>query len=85
VPMDARLTALMADSIREAGLPAKTMTSGAGHDAMIMASRVPATMLFLRSPGGISHDPSESVLVEDIEASLHVARGFLERLAADVR
>lgn len=85
VPMDQRLTALMADAICDAGLPVKTMTSGAGHDAMIMASRVPSTMLFVRSPGGISHDPAESVLVEDVEASLHVASRFLERLALNVR
>ena len=38
------------------------MTSGAGHDAMIVAARMPAAMLFLRSPGGISHHPDESVL-----------------------
>src|SRR5258708_16948894 len=37
VPMDPHLTALMADAIREAGLSKKRMTSGAGHDAMIMA------------------------------------------------
>ncbi len=84
VPMDRQLTALMVDAMSAAGLAAKTMTSGAGHDAMVMARRVPATMLFLRSPGGISHDPCESVLVEDIEASLHVARKFLERLASSV-
>jgi allantoate deiminase len=40
-------------------------------------------MLFLRSPGGISHHPAESVREEDIEASLHVGRRFLERLAAE--
>jgi allantoate deiminase len=85
VPMDQRLTALMCDAIRDAGLPVKCITSGAGHDAMIMATRVPATMLFLRSPGGISHDPDESVRVEDVEASLRVARGVLERLASRVR
>ena len=85
VPMDTRLTEVMVEAIRDAGCPPKTMTSGAGHDAMIMASRMAATMLFLRSPGGISHHPSESVLVEDVQASLHVARGFLKRIAAGVR
>jgi allantoate deiminase len=85
VPMDARQTERMTDAIRDAGLPPKTMSSGAGHDAMIMASRVPSTMLFVRSPGGISHDPSESVLVGDIEASLFVASRFLERVACGVR
>jgi allantoate deiminase len=60
------------------------MPSGAGHDAMVMATRVPAAMLFLRSPGGISHHPAESVLVEDVEASLHVGREFLLQLANDI-
>jgi allantoate deiminase len=84
VPMDSRLTAMMAQAIHDSGMPETTMTSGAGHDAMIMAPRVPATMLFLRSPGGISHDPAEAVDVEDVEISLLVARRFLELLAADV-
>jgi allantoate deiminase len=84
VPMDERLTAHLADAIEAAGLPEKLMTSGAGHDAMVMAARVPTTMLFLRSPGGISHHPDESVLEEDVAAALNVGRRFLQRLAAEV-
>jgi allantoate deiminase len=84
VPMDDRLTSFLADAMEAAGFPAKTMPSGAGHDAMVMAARVPTAMLFLRSPGGISHHPSETVLEEDVEASLHVAREFLLRLAKDI-
>jgi allantoate deiminase len=37
-------------------------------------------MLFLGSPGGISHHPDESVLVEDVEAALQVGMRFLEEL-----
>jgi allantoate deiminase len=85
VPMDERLTAFLTDAIEAAGYPVKTMPSGAGHDAMVMAAKVPATMLFLRSPGGISHHPAEIVLVEDVEAALKVGRAFLLRLASDVR
>jgi allantoate deiminase len=81
MPMDERLTAILSDAIEAAGFPLKTMPSGAGHDAMVLASRVPTAMLFLRSPGGISHHPAETVLEEDVEASLHVAREFLLRLA----
>jgi allantoate deiminase len=61
------------------------MPSGAGHDAMVMATRVPTAMLFLRSPGGISHHPAEAVLAEDVEAALHVGCKFLERLAVVIR
>lgn len=85
VPMDERMTAFLADAIDAAGLPVKRMTSGAGHDAMVMAARVPTAMLFLRSPGGISHHSDESVLEEDVTAALKVGRKFLERLAVEVR
>jgi allantoate deiminase len=83
VPMDERLTAHLVASMEAAGFPARQMPSGAGHDAMIMANRMPAAMLFLRSPGGISHNPSETVREEDVEAALQVGKNFLERLAAD--
>ncbi len=84
VPMDQRLTAFLADAITAAGLPAKQMNSGAGHDAMVMAARVPAAMLFLRSPGGLSHHPDETVREADVEAALNVGIKFLQRLAAEV-
>jgi allantoate deiminase len=84
VPMDERLTALLTDAIEAAGYPVKTMPSGAGHDAMVMAAKVPAAMLFLRSPGGISHHPDETVLEEDVEAALHVGREFLLQIAGQV-
>jgi allantoate deiminase len=84
VPMDERLTAYLAESIGSAGFPLKRMPSGAGHDAMVMAGRMPSAMLFLRSPGGISHNPAETVRDEDVEAALLVGRKFLERLAAVV-
>jgi allantoate deiminase len=85
VPMDERLTAFLADSIEATGLPVKRIPSGAGHDAMVMAECVPTSMLFLRSPGGVSHYPDETVLEEDVAAALEVCRNFLQRLAAEVR
>jgi allantoate deiminase len=84
VPMDERLTAFLAEAIEATGLPVKRMPSGAGHDAMVMAACVPTAMLFLRSPGGISHHPDETVLEEDVAAALEVCRKFLQRLTAEV-
>jgi allantoate deiminase len=84
VPMDERLTTLLTGAIGAAGYPVKAMPSGAGHDAMVMAAKVPTAMLFLRSPRGISHHPAETVLEEDVEAALHVGREFLLRLAGQV-
>jgi allantoate deiminase len=81
VPMDEELTAMLAESIEAAGFVPRRMPSGAGHDAMVMATRMPASMLFLRSPGGVSHHPAEDVLEKDVEAALQVGSIFLRRLA----
>ncbi len=82
VPMDPHLTHLLAEALEATGFPTKTMPSGAGHDAMVLAARVPTAMLFLRSPGGVSHHPDEAVREEDVEAALQVSAKFLEQIAA---
>ena len=84
VPMDPALAALVAESVgRTTGRSARILTSGAGHDAMILARRVPSAMLFLRTPGGLSHHPDESVLSADVEAALAAGLEFLARLRDD--
>jgi allantoate deiminase len=77
VALDARLRELLSDCVRACGYPAHHMTSGAGHDAMILAPGVPTAMLFLRSPGGISHHPDESVIAADVEAAIEVGLRFI--------
>jgi len=59
--------------------------SGAGHDAAVVAGLAPMTMLFLRSPGGISHHPDESVIRDDVRLALEVMVEFLHRLAGEFR
>lgn len=80
VPMDRGLIRMLQIASERAGFPAETMPSGAGHDAMVVASRVPSAMLFLRSPGGLSHHPKETVLAADVEAALATAMAFLAPL-----
>jgi allantoate deiminase len=80
VAMDFALVQLLERAVASTGRPIHRMPSGAGHDAMIVARRMPAAMLFLRSPGGISHHPDESVLAEDVAAALEVGTGFLKEL-----
>jgi allantoate deiminase len=82
VPMDPALTARLASAVERAGHPTHHMPSGAGHDAMIVATSMPAAMLFVRSPGGISHHPDETVLESDVDAALRVLRGLLDDLAS---
>lgn len=77
VPMTPAPTDMLAEAIAATGRPVHRLISGAGHDAMIVARRVPSAMLFLRSPGGISHHPDERVLVEDVAAALEVGLHWL--------
>jgi allantoate deiminase len=81
VPMDSFLIQQCEEAIRGAGCEPHRMVSGAGHDAMILAEKVPSAMIFLRSPGGISHNPKESVLVEDVAKALESGLHLLDQLA----
>jgi allantoate deiminase len=81
--MNTHLLAVLESAFSTAGAPAHRMVSGAGHDAMVVAERMPTAMVFLRSPGGISHHPAESVRVEDVELALRVGSDFLERLRVE--
>jgi allantoate deiminase len=80
VGCDNQLADAIARAVEIAGYPVHRMVSGAGHDAMVMASRMPMAMLFLRSPGGISHHSAESVRIEDVAASLRVGWHFLKQV-----
>ena len=80
VPMNQQMTEMLEMAVKAAGFPVHRMMSGAGHDAMVLAPLVPAVMLFLRSPGGISHHPDENVLAGDVAAALAAGMNFLEAL-----
>lgn len=69
----------LADAIRAHALPVLHLPSGAGHDAMQFALRVPTAMLFVRcGNGGISHNPLETLSAEDADAATSVLLRFLE-------
>jgi allantoate deiminase len=52
---------------------------------MILAEKVPAGMIFLRTPGGISHDPAESVDVADVTKAIECGLCLLDQLAHSFR
>lgn len=58
-PMDERMVAALEDATRQSGAPSMTMHSGAAHDTMCVADRIPAAMLFVSCRDGVSHDPAE--------------------------
>jgi allantoate deiminase len=62
------------------GLPHRVMASGAGHDAQILARRLPAAMLFVPSHAGLSHVPEEWTSVDDITRGVRALYACLMRL-----
>ncbi len=83
VPADAQLSAILTAAVDAVGVPVHRLVSGAGHDAAIMAGITPMAMLFVRSPGGLSHHPDEAVLPADVETALKVLVEFLSCLAGE--
>jgi allantoate deiminase len=82
VPMDRGLMRLLEDAVDSTVTPIRRMVSGAGHDSMIVATKMPAAMLFLRTPGGLSHHPDEAVLPADVQLGLQAGVAFVHALAA---
>ena len=80
VPCDAQMRSRWAKSITAVTGRAKApeLPSGAGHDAMMMASLAPMGMLFVRcGNGGISHHPSESLDAADADVAARAFSDFL--------
>lgn len=77
VRLDQQLGTLL---IEAGGGHAPVLTSGAGHDAMIMAEAMPSTMMLLRSPNAVSHSPEEMILESDVARALEVSFSFLRSL-----
>jgi allantoate deiminase len=82
VAMDPFLVNEIEKAIRKSGCEPQRMVSGAGHDAMILAEKVPAGMIFLRTPGGVSHDPAEAIDTDDVAKAIECGLHLLDQLAA---
>jgi allantoate deiminase len=73
-----QLADALAAAARACGHRELRLTSGAGHDAAVMAAIAPVAMLFVRCAGGISHNPAESVTQADVAAAIEVVGRFLD-------
>ena len=62
-------------------LDAPVLPTGAGHDAGILAAKLPTAMLFVRNPTGISHAPQESASAQDIDAGVDALVQVVRELA----
>jgi allantoate deiminase len=73
----------LAQAVEAVGVPPRLLPSGAGHDAMAMGKLCPAGMLFVRCKGGVSHNPLESITVEDCAIGLKALTQFTRDFRAD--
>ncbi|MCP5265563.1 MAG: allantoate amidohydrolase [Burkholderiaceae bacterium] len=82
-PSDPGLMRAWSRALESIGLPAFALPSGAGHDAMMMASLCPQAMLFVRcGHGGISHNPRETIRADDAQLAVDAFVAMLDQLDA---
>ena len=83
VTFDRALRNRLAGVLQAAGLTAPVLPTGAGHDAGVLAARIPTAMLFVRNPTGVSHSPAERAELADCETGVTALTAVLADLAAD--
>ncbi len=81
VEFDAPLAARLAAALAGRGIDAPSLPTGAGHDAGVLAARLPTAMLFVRNPTGVSHSPAEHAEDADCSAGVTALAAVLRDLA----
>jgi beta-ureidopropionase / N-carbamoyl-L-amino-acid hydrolase len=81
VRFDPGLRETLASSLAARGIRAPVLPTGAGHDAGVLAARVPTAMLFVRNPTGVSHSPAEHAEPADCAAGVQALAAVLDDLA----
>lgn len=83
VAFDAGIVTAIEAAAARRGLASLRMTSGAGHDAQMMARLCPAAMIFVPSIGGISHNPRERTADADLIAGANVLLDTIGAMLGD--
>ncbi|TSE03255.1 Zn-dependent hydrolase [Mesorhizobium intechi] len=81
VVFDGRVVKLIEAAARKRGLASRRMTSGAGHDAQMIARMAPSAMIFVPSVGGISHSPHEHTGDAELVAGANILLDVVAELA----
>jgi N-carbamoyl-L-amino-acid hydrolase len=80
--LDDALRERVAADVASACGGAPALATGAGHDAGVLArAGIPAAMLFVRNPTGVSHSPAEHAEDDDCEAGVRALAGVVADLA----
>ena len=80
VRFDDALRARMAEALAGDGSAVSELSTGAGHDAGILAAAIPTGMLFVRNRTGVSHSPMESADLADCLDGVSALATVLEDL-----
>lgn len=75
------IVAAIEASAVERQLVCRRMTSGAGHDAQMIARIAPSAMIFVPSKGGISHNPAEFTADSDLVAGANILLDVARKLS----
>lgn len=80
VTFDNGIVTLVEQAAMARGLKSRRMTSGAGHDAQMIARIAPAAMIFVPSVAGISHNPKEFTPEADLVAGANILLDVVRKL-----
>jgi N-carbamoyl-L-amino-acid hydrolase len=83
VIFDDKILAAIETAADSLGQPIRRMTSGAGHDAQMLAQICPSAMIFVPSVAGISHNPREYTSPEHLEIGANALLRTVLHLAAE--
>jgi beta-ureidopropionase / N-carbamoyl-L-amino-acid hydrolase len=81
VPFHPQLVGWVREAVSASGHPWREMYTGAGHDAVNIAQVMPAAMIFVPCINGISHNPAEDALPEDLAAGADILAQVAARAA----
>lgn len=81
VAFDGKIVELIEKAAARRGHTVRRMTSGAGHDAQMIARIAPSAMIFVPSLGGISHNPKEKTPDEDLLAGANMLLDVVKQIA----
>jgi N-carbamoyl-L-amino-acid hydrolase len=80
VTFDSGIVEAIEEAAAGRGLRSRRMTSGAGHDAQMIARIAPAAMIFVPSVGGVSHNPKEHTSDADLAAGANILLDVVRKL-----
>jgi allantoate deiminase len=78
--LDARIVDALREAAEAAAEPFRTMHSGAAHDTMCVADRVPCAMVFVPCKDGVSHSPHEEASPADAALAAEVILNAIRAL-----